>query len=125
MFLMKKVLIILSISSSFLFAQFEGAFINHEAGGIVGVEGGYQGFDHLHIKDTAGYNGNLRRSITDVTIRMFAHYSPIEKLSLFVSVPLKYLQSSETFTSLPTNFSDTLPGNEMFRVGNVQFGVKY
>lgn len=122
---MKKFAIFLVTCTSIVSAQFEGAFINHEGGGIVGVEGGYQGFDHLHIKDTAGYNGNLRRSITDVTIRMFAHYSPIEKLSLFVSVPLKYLQSSETFTTLPTNFSDTLPNNEMFRVGNVQFGVKY
>lgn len=122
---MKRFIIILVTCTSFLFAQFEGAFINHEGGGLVGVEGGYQGFDHLHRKDTAGYNGNLRRSITDVTIRMFAHYSPIEKLSLFVSVPLKYLQSGETFTSLQTNFSDTLQNNEMFRVGNVQFGVKY
>lgn len=106
-------------------AQFEGAFINHEGGGFVGVEGGYQGFDHLHVKADSAYNGNLRRSMTDVTIRMFAHYSPLEKLSFFVSVPLKYVESSDIYTSLPTQFTDTLPASSMFAVGNVQAGVKY
>ncbi len=122
---MKKKIIFLAIFlSTNLFAQFEGAFINHEGGGYIGVEGGYQGFDHVHSKDSL-YNGNLRRSVTDVTIRMFAQYSPLEKLSLFVSVPLKYVSTNETYTTLQTNFTDTLPSNDLFNVGNVQAGVKY
>lgn len=122
---MKKIFALVSILfTSTLCAQFEGAFIHHDGGGTVGVEGGYQGFDKVHSKDSA-YNGNLRRSVTDVTIRMYAHYSPIEKLALFVSVPLKYVSTSQAYTTLPTSFSDTLPDNEMFRVGNVQLGVKY
>ncbi len=121
---MKKLFLILLSSTVTLFAQFEGAFINHDAGGFVGVEMGYQGYDRVLTKDSL-YNGNLRRSISDVTIRLFAHYSPIEKLSLFVSVPLKIVSSSENYTTLLTNFPDTLPSNSLFNVGNVQFGVKY
>lgn len=121
---MKKIFFIFLTISTTSFAQFEGAFINHDGGGFVGVEGGYQGFENVHSKDTS-YNGNLRRKVTDVTIRMFAHYSPIEKLSLFVSVPLHYVSTAETYTTLPTNFIDTLPSSEVFNVGNVQAGVKY
>ncbi len=123
-FMNKLILIISLLFTSITYAQFEGAFINHEGGGMVGVEGGYQGFEKVTSNDST-YNGNLRRSVTDVTIRMYAHYSPIEQLALFVSVPLKYQSTSERYTTLPTNFTDTLPFNDMFRVGNVQFGVKY
>ncbi len=124
---MKKLLLVVgtALFSASAFTQFEGAFINHDGGGFVGIEGGYQGYNRLHVKEDSVYNGNLRRSVTDVTIRMFAHYSPIEKLSLFVSVPLKFVSSSEGYTSLPTNFTDTLPASEMFNIGNVQAGVKY
>jgi Putative MetA-pathway of phenol degradation len=121
---MKKLFFILITSLSAAFAQFEGAFINHDAGGFVGAEVGYQGYDRVLTKDSL-YNGNLRRSVSDVTIRLFAHYSPIEKLSLFVSVPLKIVSSNENYTTLLTNFPDTLPSNSLFNVGNVQFGVKY
>jgi hypothetical protein len=123
---MRKLFFILLsfLFSATSFAQFEGAFINHDGGGFVGIEGGYQGYDQLLTKDTS-YNGNLRRSVTDVTIRLFAHYSPIEKLSLFVSVPFKLVSTAETYTSLPTHFSDTLPSSSMFNVGNVQAGIKY
>ncbi len=108
------------------FAQFEGAFINHEGGGFVGVEAGYQGYERIMLlKPDSANNGNLHRRISDVTIRMFAHYSPIEKLSLFVSVPLKIVSSSETPTTLLTNFPDTLPASDMFNVGNIQAGLKY
>lgn len=124
-YFMKKFLIVFfSLINANLFAQFEGAFINHDGGGFVAVEGGYQGYDHLHSKDSL-FNGNLRRSVTDVSIRMYAHYSPIEKLSLFVCVPLKYSLTNENYTTLPTNFVDTLKAGELFNVGNVQAGVKY
>lgn len=121
---MKRLFFIILTCTATSFAQFEGAFINHDGGGFIGVEGGYQGFDHLHSKDTS-YNGNLRRSVMDVTIRLFAHYSPIEKLSLFVSVPLKYVATDQMYTTLPTQFTDTLKANDVFNVGNVQAGVKY
>ena len=120
----KKLFFILLTVSATTFAQFEGAFINHDGGGFIGVEGGYQGYDHLLTKDTS-YNGNLHRSVTAVTMRLFAHYSPIEKLSLFVSVPFVYAATSDIYTSLPTHFTDTLPSNSVFNVGNVQAGVKY
>lgn len=123
---MKRTIIILGIAfTNMVIAQFEAAFINHDGGGFVGVEVGYQGFDHLHVKVDSIYNGNLRRAVTDVNIRMFAHYSPLEKLSFYVSVPVKYVESAETFTSLPTQFTDTLPASSMFAIGNVQAGVKY
>lgn len=121
---MKKLLYLWITLSNAAFAQFEGSFINHDGGGFVGVEGGYQGYDHLLTRDSL-YNGNLRRSVSDVTIRMFAHYSPIEKLSLFVSVPLKIVSTNDQYTALATNFPDTLPSNSLFNVGNVQAGVKY
>lgn len=124
---MKKILFITLLSlSTTSFAQFEGAFINHEDGGMVGVEAGYQGYDHLQLlKPDSTYNGNLRRSVNDITIRIFAQYSPIEKLALFVSIPLKIVSTSDTYTTLQTNFSDTLQSSDMFNIGNVQFGVKY
>lgn len=123
---MKKLIYILLTLTTTSFAQFEGAFINHDGGGMVGVEVGYQGYDHMMVlKPDSNNNGNLRRSISDVTIRMFAQYSPLEKLALFVSVPLKIVSSNEEVTTLPTNFTDTLPSSSMFNVGNVQFGVKY
>jgi len=117
-------LVLFSLFITTTFAQFEGAFINHDGGGFVGIEGGYQGFDKVHSKDTA-YNGNLRRGVKDVTMRLYAHYSPIEQLSLFVSVPFHYVETDKVYTKLPTGFTDTLKAGDLFNVGNVQAGVKY
>lgn len=123
---MKRIIYILLTISTTSYAQFEGAFINHDGGGFVGVETGYQGYDHLQLlKPDSTYNGNLRRSVNDITIRLFAHYSPIEKLALFVSLPLKIVSTSSTYTTLPTHFTDTLPSSDMFNIGNAQLGIKY
>lgn len=123
---MKKfgtVLIVLFISHLGA-AQTAGPWTPRSGGGFLSAQFGYWSYDNVQLTGDTSRSGKLLRSVTDMTVNINAVYGGTDKVTIFASVPIKILSTSDLLNQ-DADFNDTLPSGKFTGLGNVNVGVKY
>lgn len=108
----------------FLYSQFT-AFTPQAGGGRAELNINYINYERVMVpSDDTSRQGYLRRSVTDLDIRLAAEYSIIDELSIFGMFPLRYVSTSQTVNPY-SDYTDTLSYGNKIGIGNVEIGVKY
>lgn len=104
-------------------AQYDGPFAPRSGGGLLGGHFHYQSYSQLQQQDTS-YPLNLLRPVSFVSFRLMAEYGALDRLTLFLVVPINIVSTGKEFNNA-ADFTDTLKYGTVTGLGNVEAGVKY
>lgn len=106
-------------------AQDGGPWTPHSGGGFLNGSFGYWSYSKVQLMNDTSRQGNLLRSVTDMTVRLNAVYGATNRVTIMASVPIKIVSTDASAFNTGADFKDTLPGGRITGLGNVEVGVKY
>lgn len=106
-----------------VYAQYDGPFTPRSGGGLLSGHFYYQSYSQIQQQDTSQPQ-NLLRPVTHLSFRFLAEYGALDKLTLFVMLPVNIVSTSKELNT-GADFTDTLKPGSISGLGNVEAGVKY
>lgn len=119
------ILCILCLSELSLHAQFAGPFTPRSGGGFLSGIFQYQSYSSLQVMNDTMNRSSLLRPVSRMAFRFNAEYGPIDKLTIFIMLPIHIVSTNNYEYNPESNFTDTLKRGSLTGLGNLEAGVKY
>lgn len=121
---MRKVIFIIVFLNS-IAAIAGGPWLLQKKGGFLQVQSTFPTGTYKRIFLENNQDLDLRREVLDLNLQGYLEYGLSNKFNLIAVIPLKYVSTSDLNADVPQDPLNTLPADDLFGFGNLQFRLKY